>query len=84
MKFYIKTINYKRLLFDYLIFIYFNDIIVVIYVDDLFICDFNLKLITNFKKKLRERFRIKNLDSINYYLSVKITRNRKNRVIYFN
>ena len=78
-----KTINYKRLFFDYSIFIYFNDIIVTIYVDDLFICDFNLKLIINFKEKLRERFRIKNLNFINYYLSVKITRNRKNRVIYF-
>ena len=38
----------------------------------------------NSKKKFVERFRIKNFDSIFYYLSVKITKNKKNRIMHFN
>ena len=84
MKKFIIDINYTRLLSDYSIFVYKNDIIIAIYVDDLLICDFKKVDIYNFKKKLVERFRIKNLDFILFYLRVKITRNRKNRVIYLN
>ena len=84
MKKFIIDINYTCLLNNYSIFIYKNDIIVAIYVDDLLIYNFKKIDIYNFKKKLVERFRIKNLDFILFYLKIKIIRDRKNRVIYFN
>ena len=60
----------------------FSDMIVIIYVNDMLICDFKKDDILNFKKKLIERFRIKNLESVSYYLNVKIVRDRKNRTMH--
>ncbi len=41
-----------------------NDIIIVIYVDDLLILSLNLKNIWNLKRLLLKRFRMKDLESV--------------------
>ena len=79
------NIDYDRLIIDHSIFIHkFNDMIVIIYVNDMLICDFKKDDILNFKEKLIERFRIKNFESISYYLSVKVVRDRENRTMHLN
>lgn len=79
------NINFDRLIIDHFVFIHkFNDIIMIIYVDNIFICKSKNDNILNFKEKLIERFRIKNFELILYYLNVKIVKNRKNRIMHFN
>ena len=79
------NIDYDRLIIDSSMFIHkFSDMIVIIYVNDMLICDFKKDDILNFKEKLIERFRIKNFELISYYLSVKIVRDRKNRTMHLN
>ena len=78
-------LNYIRLLINYSIFVFENEIIVIIYVNDLLIVDSKKKNeIINFKKKITKRFRIIDLNFISYYLNVKIRKNRKRRIMYFN
>ena len=60
-----------------------NKIIVIIYVNNLLIIDFNEKNIIAFKKSLSKRFRIKNLNFVFFYLNVKIARNRINKIMHF-
>ena len=61
-----------------------NKMIVIIYVNDLLIIDFNEKNIIAFKKSFSKRFRIKNLNFVFFYLNVKITRDRVNKIMHFN
>ena len=56
----------------------------IIYVNNLLIIDFNKRNINVFKKSLSKRFRIKNLNFVFFYLNVKITRNRVNKIMHFN
>ena len=77
------NIDYDRLVIDHSMFIHkFNDMIVIIYVNDMLICDFKKDDILNFKEKLIERFRIKNFESVSYYLNVKVVRDRENRTMH--
>ena len=75
--------EFVRLHIDFSIFIHFkNEMIVAVYVNDLLIIDFNEKDVIVFKKTLSKRFRIKNLNSVFFYLSVKITKDRKNKIMH--
>ena len=74
--------RYKRVNEDHSVYIHHNDIIVVIYVDDLLLIDSSISNINLLKMKLSHRFRIKDLNSINFYLSMHVIRNRPNRTIY--
>ena len=58
--------------------------IMIIYINDLLIIDFNEKNIIVFKKSFSKRFRIKNLNFVFFNLNVKITRNRVNKIMHFN
>ena len=53
--------------------------IVAVYVDDLLLTKSKLSDVFDFKKKLRIRFRVKNLKKKIFYLKVKIIRIKKNK-----
>ena len=57
-------INYQRIEIDYLMFIHDNDIIIIIYVNDLLILESNIFNIQALKLQFAERFQMKDLDSI--------------------
>ena len=77
--------KFVRLHIDFFVFKHSESkMIVIIYVNDLLIIDFNEKDIIAFKKSLSKRFRIKNLNFVFFYLSVKITRDRVNKIMHFN
>ena len=64
---------------------FFNDkIIIVIYVNDLFIIEFNRKFIDQIKQILKARFQITNVESLIYYLNINIERDKRQRTFYFN
>ena len=51
-------------------------IIMIIYVDDIFIAKFNRFVINKFKSAFNVKFRIMNLKLYIYYLNIKIMRDR--------
>ncbi len=55
---------------DHLMFTHINNIIIAIYVDDLLILGLNLKNIWNLKRLLLKRFRMKDLESVIWYLNM--------------
>ena len=83
LKNYLTNINFVKFFFDHSVFIHENDMIVAVYVNDLLLIEPKLSDVFDFKKKLRVRFRVKNLREIIFYLKIKIIRIRKNRKIKF-
>ena len=63
-------------------FIHSNEIIIVVYVDDLLIIESSLDDITELKKAIFRRFKLKNLEDISHYLDVKVMRDRKNLTMW--
>ncbi len=61
-----------------------DDIMIVIYVDDLILTRFNLAAIFWLKNVLNERFEMSDLDSCIYYLDMMIFRNRNLRQLILN
>jgi hypothetical protein len=59
-----------------------TDVLIGLYVDDLLIASRSTENIQQFKVKLREQFKIKDLGEIRRILGIRITRDRKNRSIY--
>ena len=59
-------------------------IIIIIYVNDIFIAGFNRLVINEFKNAFNVKFRIMNLKLCIYYLNIKIIRDYQNRIITFN
>ena len=57
---------------------------VIIYVDDLLITEFNKEKIVVIKQRLSERFHMTNLESVIYYLDLKVHRDRRNKTIRIN
>ena len=66
---------------NHFVFVHFNDIIIIVYVDDFLIIEFNIDDITTLKKQIAKRFQIKNFDDVFQYLSVKVVRDRFNRIM---
>ena len=56
--------NFARLKIDHSIFVHDDDLIIIVYVDDLLIVDFNIENIIVFKLKFKNRFKIKNLNFV--------------------
>jgi hypothetical protein len=61
-----------------------NDIMIVIYVNDLIFTKFNLAIIFWLKNVLNDRFEMSDLDSCIYYLDMMISRNRRFRLLILN
>ncbi len=64
LKVYLIFIDYQRIEIDHSVFIQNNDIIIVIYVNDLLILESNIFDIQALKLQFAERFQMKDLDSI--------------------
>jgi len=63
------------------VFIHDNDIIIAIYVNDLLILEPNIFDIEALKLQFAERFQMKDLDSIEWYLEMHITRDRAEQTL---
>ncbi len=84
LKVYLIFIDYQRVEIDHSVFIHDNDIIIAIYVNDLLILEPNIFDIEALKLQFAERFQMKDLDSIEWYLGMHITRDRAERTLWIN
>ena len=65
--------------------VFFNEkLIIVIYVDDIFLIESNSKYIVVVKRAFNKRFKMINLNSFRFYLNMSIERDRSNRILFFN
>jgi len=84
LKVYLIFIDYQRIEIDHSVFTHQNDIIITIYVNDLLILESNIFNIEALKLQFTERFQMKDLDSIEWYLEMHITRDRVERTLWIN
>ncbi len=84
LKVYLIFIDYQRIEIDHSVFIHDNGIIIAIYVNDLLILGPNIFDIQALKLQFAERFQMKDLGSIEWYLGMHITRNRAERTLWIN
>jgi len=84
LKVYLIFIDYQRVEIDHSVFIHDNGIIIAIYVDDLLILGPNISDIEALKLQFAERFQMKDLGSIGWYLGMHITRDRAERTLWIN
>ena len=82
LKKFLLFIEYTRLQANHSIFVYRNDVIIVVYVNDFLIVDSHIFDIKELKKSIFKRFKIKNLNEITHYLNVKVVRNRVNKTMW--
>ena len=65
--------------------VFFNDkIIIVIYVNDFLIVEFNKKFIQQVKQVLNERFQMTNMNFLVYYLNMNVIKDKQQRILCFN
>ncbi len=84
LKVYLIFINYQRIEIDHSMFIHDNDIIITIYVNDLLILKSNIFDIKALKLQFAERFQMKDLDSIKWYLEMHITHDKAEWTFWIN
>jgi len=84
LKVYLIFIDYQRVEIDHSVFIHDNDIIIIIYVNDLLILESNIFNIQALKMQFAECFQMKDLDSIKWYLEMHITRNKAEQTLWIN
>ena len=84
LKVYLIFIDYQRIEIDHSVFIHDNDIIIIIYVNDLLILKSNIFNIQALKLQFAERFQMKDFDSIEWYLEMYITRNKVEWTLWIN
>jgi TfoX/Sxy family transcriptional regulator of competence genes len=77
---FLKSLGFRSLLADYSVFIK-GDIIIAVYVDDLLILGSKKNEIQKVKEALSSRFQMKDLGPCQYYLGMKVTRDRANRIL---
>ena len=64
--------------------VFFNKkFIIVIYVDNILLIEFNSKHIVVVKRVFNERFKMIDLNLFQFYLNMNIERNRSNRILFF-
>ena len=66
---------------NYYIYISKSEIIIMIYINDLFIFEKEIKIINEIKEKLIEIFEMKNIRKLKYFLEMQIHRNRKKKIL---
>ena len=79
---YLKSLGYERLEHDHCVLVHQNGIIIAIYVDDLFLLGPDLAKIGQLKKQLSDRFRMRDVGAISWYLGIEVTRDRANRTLF--
>jgi hypothetical protein len=83
-KVYLIFIGYQRVEIDHSVFTHENGIIIAIYVDDLLILGPDIFDIQALKLQFAERFQMKDLGSIGWYLGMHINRDRAERTLWIN
>ena len=81
---YLINLGYKRLEHDHCVFGHENGVIIAIFVDDLLLLGPYLAEISNLKKQLGDRFRMRDMGPISWYLGMEVIRDRPNRTLYIN
>ena len=79
---YLKSLGYERLEHDHCVFVHQNGIIIAIYVDDLLLLGPDLAKIGQLKKQLSDRFCMRDMGAISWYLGMEVTRDRANRTFF--
>ena len=65
--------------------VFFNEkFIIVIYVDNIFLIEFNSKYIVVIKRVFNECFKMIDLNLLRFYLNMNIEQNRLNRILFLN
>ena len=89
----LKKYNIFILFFKKLSFVFFyidfnvffnNKFIIIIYVNNIFLTEFNLKHIVAVKQLFNKRFKMIDLNSLRFYININIERNRLNCILFFN
>ena len=81
---YLINLGYKCFEHDYCVFSHENGIIIAILVDDLLLLGPYLAEISNLKKQLGNRFRMRDMGPISWYLGMEVMRDWPNRTLYIN
>ena len=77
--------KHEFVFFDVDLSVFFNKkLIIVIYVDDILLIEFNSEHIVAIKRIFNERFKMIDLSSFRFYLNMNIERNRSNRILFLN
>ncbi len=84
LKVYLIFIDYQRIEIDHSVFIHDNEIIIAIYVNDLLILESNIFDIEALKLQFAERFQMKDLGSIKWYLEMHITCDKAEWTLWIN
>ncbi len=71
---YLKSLGYERLEHNHCVLVHQNGIIIAIYVDDLLLLGPDLAKIGQLKKQLSDRFCIRDVGAISWYLGMEVTR----------
>ncbi len=79
---YLKSLGYERLEHDQCVLVHQNGIIIAIYVDDLPLLGPDLAKIGQLKKQLSDRFRMRDMGAISWYLGMEVSRDRANRTLF--
>jgi len=82
LKTYLISISYQRVEIDHSVFTHENDTIIAVYVNDLLILGPDISDIQALKLQFAERFQMKDLGSIGWYLGMHIIRDRAERTIW--
>jgi hypothetical protein len=79
-----NKLGFKRSKYDYCLYVLASEddiIYLIIFVDDLLICCKNKKKIGKIKRLLSNRFRMKDMGKVKYYLGINIEHNYEKNVI---
>ena len=79
----LANFDYESIIED--IFVFFNkntEIIVAAHIDDLLVIDSNINKINELQKQLQTKVEINDLDDVDFFLDMKITRNREKRELF--
>ncbi len=79
---YLKSLGYEHLEHNHFVFVHQNDIIIATYTDDLFFLEPDFAKIGQLKKHLSDRFCIRDIGAISWYLGMKVNRNQANRTLF--
>jgi len=76
----LMTLGFCQLDFDHSMFVW-NSVIIAVYVDDFLLVEKNKSAIQNVKQCLNDMFKMSDLDSVFYYLDMKVKQNCAERTI---
>ncbi len=79
---YLKSLGYERLEHDHFVFVHQNGIIIAIYVDNLLLFGPDFAKMGQLKKQLSDRFRMRDVGAISWYLGMEVTRDRANQTLF--